>query len=1191
MSSHLVAPSRFSAVRAGTAVLCLIMSAPTAWGALDIVFVPTPTGNPGDLPAADMNGAKLADLLAYVETVYEDIIEDTFTITINYQYVANLSFDNGSFATTDTEFVDGGGRTTEGLLRIHRTPQDDPLQFFYYDPTPADDSEFDMVQWLYRDLTPTQQTNRFSNSTPDLFEAGYRGDPMPGSPCDDAMCTDLLTILFHEVGHGMGLTSKGGETGTLLLNETADATFDINPDFVNGQSMDIKVRGMADTNERSHVFGGTPNNFAIMSFNSPQTRRRPSATDIFTFASVSGWTDIDLRRQDFLGGTDWNTDGNWMGNQEPGSADQAWVRHGGDVTMSAGAFATTLTVDESSSVSTGANKLGIISVATIQGSSLINPSEIFVDIAGELETPTLVIKSGGQLGMDDGLTDVNDLSINAGGAVRARGTLDVANDLRNNGTLAADGAGLLTLTTLGFGVWDLDGTSGTGRVEAIDGSLSIQGSLNDAFDGTLAVGLLQFADFDTAWTQSGGRIELIGDALNEAELRGAQVTIQNDLTVADRGLISAPVIFGPSANVSVLGPDGRLRLTGPTQLNGGTYTGLEIQFDNTVNVNANTTLDNTITDLDGNLGNTITNINIGTLTINSDFIDDSNDFFDGTINVAFGAKLTVNVAASGWSLRGDLNLSSIDGFLTLPLSGKDVHVVNTGAINADGPVSLQAAVHLDGGSIETNDATTDVILTASLNTISGGSVNGPGELSASSGAEMRGFGTINTVVDFDGTAKLLADNGTLTVNGPILDVGTIGTDGISGVLNVPNLWNTNVANELRLNLGQVMGARITNGGATVGTGTIAAAGFINDGLLKAEAGGLIVNVTNVALLDLDGAGNAGQIEAVNGSIEIDNNFLSIQAFNGTLSIGNGQEFRMLFDGLNNTGQVTLTGGTYVAESFQQSGNMTVQTNPSFLNATSTFNPTSATTINADLNLMNDTTVEAGATLSGSAKLINNAGSHLQLKSGVMLAVDLQNDGTLEIGDSAGIADVRGNVTLISTSDLPVELEGSASGTFDRLTLTENLNLDGHLEVLLGRVFQPLVGDTFDIIAFDGLRTGVFASVGFPTIPEVGLGLLYNAQTVTLSAGILGDLNGDGFVGIEDLNIVLGVWNQNVDAGVWLQGDPSGDGFIGIEDLNVVLGNWNAGTPPAELLTNIPEPGTLVLLGVGGLGVLRRRVAC
>ncbi len=87
----------------------------------------------------------------------------------------------------------------------------------------------------------------------------------------------------------------------------------------------------------------------------------------------------------------------------------------------------------------------------------------------------------------------------------------------------------------------------------------------------------------------------------------------------------------------------------------------------------------------------------------------------------------------------------------------------------------------------------------------------------------------------------------------------------------------------------------------------------------------------------------------------------------------------------------------------------------------------------------------------------------------------------------------------------------------------------------------------------------------------------------------GDVNADGFVGIEDLNTVLGAWNQNVTAGDWLAGDPSGDGFVGIEDLNTVLGNWNAGAPPVEL-SYIPEPTTVTLLGLmalSGAGRTRR----
>ncbi len=84
----------------------------------------------------------------------------------------------------------------------------------------------------------------------------------------------------------------------------------------------------------------------------------------------------------------------------------------------------------------------------------------------------------------------------------------------------------------------------------------------------------------------------------------------------------------------------------------------------------------------------------------------------------------------------------------------------------------------------------------------------------------------------------------------------------------------------------------------------------------------------------------------------------------------------------------------------------------------------------------------------------------------------------------------------------------------------------------------------------------------------------------------GDLDGDGFVGINDLNIVLNNWNQNVPPGNPLA-DPSGDGFVGIDDLYEVLGNWNAGTPPVAS-AGVPEAGSFGVLCIGGLSLLRRR---
>jgi MYXO-CTERM domain-containing protein len=121
-------------------------------------------------------------------------------------------------------------------------------------------------------------------------------------------------------------------------------------------------------------------------------------------------------------------------------------------------------------------------------------------------------------------------------------------------------------------------------------------------------------------------------------------------------------------------------------------------------------------------------------------------------------------------------------------------------------------------------------------------------------------------------------------------------------------------------------------------------------------------------------------------------------------------------------------------------------------------------------------------------------------------------------------------------------------------------------------------DAGDLGAYglDTLNNQVWAVLDHASLFGVGV----------LTTALVGDLDGDGFVGINDLNIVLGNWNQNVPPAN-PSADPSGDGFVGIEDLNTVLGNWNVGTPPGAT-TNIPEPGALTLLGLGGAALFRRR---
>ena len=123
------------------------------------------------------------------------------------------------------------------------------------------------------------------------------------------------------------------------------------------------------------------------------------------------------------------------------------------------------------------------------------------------------------------------------------------------------------------------------------------------------------------------------------------------------------------------------------------------------------------------------------------------------------------------------------------------------------------------------------------------------------------------------------------------------------------------------------------------------------------------------------------------------------------------------------------------------------------------------------------------------------------------------------------------------------------------------------------MYEALIPLLTDIRSFDI----TFISGGTP-----GATGAFFIDDISAAVVLAGDLNGDGFVGIDDLNIVLSYWNQNVLTGDKLRGDPTGDGFVGIDDLNAVLGNWNVGTPPLDLAdAATPEPRSIAILIVGG----------
>ena len=148
-------------IRAGALMMLAVVLSGVATPAAALNIVLNFDSGQSESPSFDPDGSKLTTIMQAAELHYQDIIEDSHTLTINYWWE---DLGDGLFGHHNL-VSQAGGRETEADIRFD-TQSGGVEQAWFFDTTPLDDSEYAMHQILWRDLTAIQQVDWFNGAGP-----------------------------------------------------------------------------------------------------------------------------------------------------------------------------------------------------------------------------------------------------------------------------------------------------------------------------------------------------------------------------------------------------------------------------------------------------------------------------------------------------------------------------------------------------------------------------------------------------------------------------------------------------------------------------------------------------------------------------------------------------------------------------------------------------------------------------------------------------------------------------------------------------------------------------------------------------------------------------------------------------------------------------------------------------------------
>ena len=174
------------------------------------------------------------------------------------------------------------------------------------------------------------------------------------------------------------------------------------------------------------------------------------------------------------------------------------------------------------------------------------------------------------------------------------------------------------------------------------------------------------------------------------------------------------------------------------------------------------------------------------------------------------------------------------------------------------------------------------------------------------------------------------------------------------------------------------------------------------------------------------------------------------------------------------------------------------------------------------------------------------------------------------------------------------VNSGAIGTEVRITIDHDNNA-GTPDITLTRQVEGGTGEGnqndltlhFGLGAYSGLVDLDISAAGQSWLVE-DVAVDQTVYYMAPQPDLLGDLSGDGLIGGADMVKLITNWGEVGPIGtLYSLGDITGDGLIGAADYNAYM-NAYGNTLPPEPPSDIPEPATIGLLLLGGLGLLHRR---